>query len=456
MALQSDRKTVIAGWSGDSESSKWNNFIFEKGVAPLYIRLLDFLMETLGSGGYRFWPTPPPENPTLESIGEIVSEAFWRRVGGSPYPLYPSVTLGGPLDLTDEGMGNLDLGAAVFDLLEPPDSVVIVDLLLRLGIGNIVSPPEGSARSGLKRYRPERIKTIDPEFLRKALRSEYERLLEILPEDPNSSLDYINNLYRFLIQGATPDSLVGLPLLPLADGSWGEISATSSDLGYLVPSSLGLMERGILEISKENQIRDGLDPDILTFLLEGDLNVSRFRFENIPQLFGKLSSRDPAYRKEWIGQVWRYFDLNVNTETEYNYLRSLDDLPAYCGNTADNPDAIEFLTPAEFSSGAIPAILDPHVTKGGDSDKLLRSLKGLILVNRSTFPHLAVEQEGLDRATGVHRLLKAIEGLASSASPPKSLAQYITSTVNTEGISVSTVHHCERPLSSGPSTDIES
>ena len=451
MALQSDRRTVIAGRSGDSESLKWNNFIFENGVAPLYIRLLDFLMETLGSGGYRFWPTPPPENPTLESTGEIVSEAFWRRVGGSPYPLYPSVTLGGPLDPTDEGMGNLDLGAAVFDLLEPTESAIIVDLLLRLGFSNIVSPPEGSARSGLKRYRPERIKKIDPEFLRGALRSECERFLEILPEDPDSSLDYINNLYHFVIHGASPDSLVGLPLLPLADGSWGEISATSSDLGYLVPSSLGLLERGILEISKENQIRDGLDSTILTFLLENNLNVSRFRFENIPQFFGKLSSRDPKYQKEWIGRVWRYFDLSVDTETEYNYLRSLDDLPAYCGNTADNPDAIEFLTPAEFSSGAVPAILDPHVTKGGESDKLLRSLKGLILVHRSTFPRSAVEQEGLNRVTGAHRLLKAIEGLASSAS--KSLTQYIRSTVNTEGISVSTVHPCESALKPGPSTD---
>jgi hypothetical protein len=198
------------------------------------------------------------------------------------------------------------------------------------------------------------------------------------------------------------------------------------------------MKRRILDISKENIIQEGIDAKIIEDLLNAQLNISRLGFENIPQLFNKLNSRDPGYQKEWLMQVWAYYEICASRSPQKrgSYLSSLNNLPAYCGKVVGGSDTIKSLSPSEFSSGQVPAILDPGPS-GREVDKLIGSLKGLILLDRSTFPEEGQPRESVWKSSGAHRLLKAIEGLARET-PSKSSSQYIIDTVAAEDIKVST------------------
>ena len=92
MALQSDGQTPISEEeNGLLEGLRWNNWIFEEGIARLYLPFLRFLMKLHGTSGYRFWPTPPCEPTNPDHVSLTVLAEFWKKAGESPFDIYPQI-----------------------------------------------------------------------------------------------------------------------------------------------------------------------------------------------------------------------------------------------------------------------------------------------------------------------------------------------------------------------------
>ena len=455
MALQSDRQTPISEEkNGPLKGLKWNNWIFE-GIARLYLLFLRFLMRLHGTGGYRFWPAPPSEleNPDYASL--TISTELWKRVGECHFDLYPQIPspLSTPRTSQLQTSENLSIKRAIFNFLSTEQSEFIVPLLMRLDITNIVAPPPTIIK-GLTEATTSEVSllSVTPAYVRDILRNQMqcELLQDHWREDPENLMNNTNKLLSFLLQDTSEDCLTGCSLLPLDGGSWGTFSRESISQDQYFTSRTPL-ERSILEVAAGSLVSDGLGPLVVKGLLEKGMNISPLRFGRIPSLYKLAESKEPEYRKTWLVNVWKYFELCVakHPAKRDQYLKSIESLPVYCGSVVGEPDCLRFLTPLSFISESLPAIIDPNTPplEGGKST-LFQALNGLILVDKSTFPTTEPPVESIESSSGARRLIKAISFLPSTVPTIHSLSQ-VLSGIPIEGIEVviSKIHHPDSIIS---------
>ncbi|PWW74720.1 hypothetical protein C7212DRAFT_298776 [Tuber magnatum] len=437
MALQSDRQTPISEEkNGPLEGLKWNNWIFQEGIAPLYLLFLRHLMKLHGTSGYRFWPVPPSELKNSDHISLTISTEFWKKAGESSFDLYPQIPppLSSPRRSKLQTDENLSIKKAVFNFLSTEQSQFIVPLLMQLGITNIVTPHPTVVR-GLVRATMNKtsLVLVTPVYVRDMLRNptRCKLLQDHWKKDPGNLPSNINKLLSFLLQETTEDCLTGCSLLPLDDGSWGTFSRKStSKIQYLTPGTP--LERSILEITHGRVVFKGLEGPVIDGLLERDMNISSLSFDNIAPLCRLVESKDPQYRKAWLANIWEYFGLCVKKypTNKDGYLRSIESLPVYCGSVVGEPDSIRFLSPLSFVSRGLPAIVDPD-TLGVSA--LCKTLNGLILVNKAIFPTTELSTESVRSSQGARRLINAIGALPFTVPTIHSLSQ-VFSGVPAEGI----------------------
>lgn len=410
----------------------------ETGVAPLYLDLVQHLMEVRGADGYRHWPKYQPLNP--ESVSKVLAMAFWKSVALGTNKLYPTDRLSSDSESTANRCTPtiLNLREATFNLLDDQtDSNFFLPLLLELGLKTIVTPTE-TVRNGLKEFRPKLLmESISPEFVLSQFRgssTNSKRLLEIWGQDHNHSIVYLNQLLSFIFNGVPLSSLVGCELLPLANctfGVFGVFSRETGDQVYLMAETLE--ERDILRISESLMVHPGLDSSIVYKLSsQSSLNVRNFQPDDIKELYPRLDidGRDDEYRKKWLVKVWSCLKTSARScpGTEQASLARLRDMRMYFGKSFGgvSDDAI-FLCPSEFNNFVYAAILKPsRATK--EVAAVLKSFKGLIFLDSSAFPESAVQEESLQNVKGVYRLLKSIELLASM-DEPQTIETYITRTI---------------------------
>lgn len=417
MSLQSDRHSISVAPGEDGW--RWNKWILETGVAPLYLDLVQYLMEISGVDGYRHWPEYQP--PKSEPVSKILVAAFWKLVAVSTYSLYPPNE---PL-LLGHTPRLLNFSQAIFNLLDTQaDSDYFLSLLLGIGLETIVTPNEIVQR-GLKELRPTSMRSITPEFLMDQFRGPLgnsKRLLEIWRQDYDCSIEYLNRLLSFVCNGTSLSLLVDCVLLPLANHTLGVFLQESVDSVYLIADTAE--EREILWISKDLMVHPGLESSVVSRLASTkSINVRRLQSGDIKELYPRLNidGSDDRYRKEWLVRVWTYLKASAWSlpETE-RALADLCDKQVYFGNVVgEDIDDYVFLCPSEFNDFVHAAILAPS---GPTEKSVLESFKGLILLDRSAFPESSVQKESLQNVDGVYRLLKSIELLSST----ESMEAYIT------------------------------
>ena len=450
MALQSDRQTPISEEkNGSLEGLRWNNWIFEEGIARLYLPFLRFLMKLHGTSGYRFWPAPPSELKNPDHVSLTISTEFWRKAGESSFDLYPQIPpppLSTPQRSRSRTIENLSIKKTIFDFLSAEQSKFIVPLLMQLGITNIATPPPTVVK-GLTEATASKVSllSVTPAYVRDMLRNptRCKLLQDHWKKDPGSLMSNINKLLYFFLD-TSEDCLTGCSLLPLDGGSWGTLSRKStSQIQYF--TSRTPLERSILEVAAGSLVSKDLEEPVVDGLLEKGMNISPLSFDHLASLCRLVESKNPEYRKAWLVKVWEYFKLCV---TKYpakkdEYLKSIESLPVYCGSVVGEQNSLCFLTPLNFVSGSLPAIVDPNTPSLERGKSILfQALNGLILVNKSTFPTTGKTAESVGSTSGAHRLVKAIGSLPSTVPTIHSLSQ-VFSGVPMEGIKVIIykIHH---------------
>lgn len=384
-----------------------------------------------GVNGYRYWPPYP--SATTDAISRVISTAFWEKVVELPYRLFPPETL----DINGIPK-NLEFEAATFNLLDSPSSEFFVDLLLRLGLRDIASPPQ-KIRDSLRAYNPEPMKFVSPEYILALCRSpKYKDGLFQIWKECQHNMEFFNILLLFIIKRVTPESLIGCVLLPLLDRNLGQLlPKTATVASFLIAKTPD--ERAILDVSPNLVPHPDLDPSVIEALLAMDnLNIANFQFEDIPQLHATIGDRSTDYRKSWIKKVWTYFEncIRKSPEKQEEYLQILNDIPVYFGTPVGQPNThTVFLSPAELSASLIPAIMkQSRLTYSQNS--ILESFNGLILLDRSAFPQSELPSElvggGTSGILGIYRLLKSIKILADKLP----LKEYIINTLQTDKLEV--------------------
>lgn len=432
------------------EGSIWNTWIFGMGVAPLYLVLIKYLMQTPGVDGYRYWPPYPSEKS--DRISRIISTAFWEKVASTPYKLYPPDV---PSTNISETPANLDFKGATFNLLNPTDSEFLMEILLQFGLYDIVSPPQ-RIRGDLKHLS---MKSLSPEYLLGLFRSTkdiyHKKLLRVWKEK-GCNMEFFNKLFSFILSGDTPGEsgnsitygykpiapgrLIGCKLLPLANNTLGRFcSKTPDTINFLTVGTLE--EKAILDISPTLAVHPNLDLSTIEKLMStSELNIANFQFKDIPRVYEAMNQRggwqNIDERKAWISNVWSYFELRTyDQKTKENCLKALNDMPMYFGTTIGQPNThTEFVSPAQFSDGSSPVILRQS-RLSVSQNLLLQSLEGLILLDPSAFPQIDLPSElmgSVSGARGVCRLLQSIQCLAKELS----IEQYLIKTLQPSELEV--------------------
>lgn len=421
------------------EGSNWNRWMYESCIASIYLDLITHLMQTIDSedGGYLYWPEYPSLTLTqnTESVSRTISMSFWNLVASSPSALYPPVrSPPGSAASNAHTVGNLSLRTAIFNFLDPTESEFMLPLLSRLGVENIVSPNE-LVRKGLRAARPPTLSSITPAYLITRLRSSPARFQQILLEiwaHKNYSIDFFNSVLNFITRETELTSLIDCTLLPLANLTLGTFLPKGGNESFLVAGTPE--EQEILDISQNLMVHPNLDPLLIQGLVSsGLLNITRFTFNDITRLRQILDDRDVEYRKKWLGKVWSYLK-NYPAYLPVPQLSCLDNMPMYFGKVIGEPTSEQiFFCPSDFENFGYPVILEQSGLPR-DALSVLESLKGLILLDKLAFPESKVAQESIKSVTGLYRLLRSIDLLASKSG--QFLEDYIKATIPPSSITV--------------------
>lgn len=395
------------------EGFGWNRWILGNGVAPLYLELVDHLMQTIGTDGYYYWPAPPSQH--TDAASKLVATAFWTMVATSSYHLYPPQ---GPSDASGSNCDKqtltpLKLEKAIINLLEPPERDFFLSLLLRLGVRGVVTP-NGTASSGLKEIQPQSMISITPQYLLNLIWSTpmyCEKIYEIWKQE-SYSMDWFNQLLSFITRGTSLGLLIHSPLLPLANHTLGTFCPRSADQFFLVAKIAA--ESEVLGIAQNLMVHPSLYRSTVDKLIAcGELNIKQFQFEDILRLQPILEQEgiSPVHQKDWLEKFWLYF-RSVAHHQEQGLLSYVQYMRIYFGNVVgEPPERYVFISPSEFNNFTYPAIVAPS-DPTGDEISTLQSLEGLIQLNRAAFPQSSLRGESSRHTHGIYRLLKSIDLLA--------------------------------------------
>lgn len=384
--------------------------------------------------GYRYWPEYPSKTlaQNTDSVSRTISTAFWKLVASSQHPLYPPLRLPSTsITINERTSRNLSLKASIFNLLNSTDEKFMLPLLSKLGVENIISPSQ-EVRNGLREIQTPSLSVITPSYFINRLHLSPVRYQDILLEiwaHKNYSMDFFNSLLSFIVRQIELTSLVGYTLLPLANLTLGTFLPNSGNESFLVAGTSD--EREILDISQNLMVHPSLDPAVSQALvLSGKLNITRFTFNDITRLRPILEDRDAGYRKDWLVKVWAYLK-NCSTHPSGSQLICFENMPMYFGKTIGGEHT--FFCPSDFENFRYPVILEQSgLTK--DALLVLESLKGLILLDKSAFPEGKLSQESIKSVTGLYRLLRSIDLLASKNG--QFIEDYIINTIPSGGIEV--------------------
>ena len=305
--LASDRRNIRFDTYGNLES-KYNQWLLSCIVPPLYLFLLQEILRHHGCNknwwpgcNKKWWPGSHQDNITCISVDEFYS----THLANAERRIYSSLLGSQPLRLKDAVfLGNLKrpISAAVTKVLEALRPPQVVELPFPVHLC-----PEGT------------IKFVDPAFVRaEILRTAIKFVSRVGSSDPGPSccleMEEMECLVRFMLRNQVQD-LVGLPLLPLADGSFTTFERARSQKLYYAWKPLDanhLFFRHRL-----------IHPDFFAHqLLDLDLNVAKLTGSAIRELLRdcipEVKERYATPAEEvWISAFWAEYE---HFKVEYEYI----------------------------------------------------------------------------------------------------------------------------------------
>ena len=305
--LSPDRRQIRLDEFNNPET-EYNRWLLSSMIPPLYL----YLLETFSSdGNARWWPGRRPH--AEEPIAQVVVKAFFsihlkateRHVFHSMYN--PSLSL---------GPKNCVL------LVGEPSSVK--NVLLALGSDRLVKLPTYISHRAAD---DSGIAKVGPVFLRNEILRNTS-VITLVPEpDIEELIGYLSG--KFIVDKATnkardEDSaqtsvanLIDLPLLPLADGTFGTFQAKESPTSYFVWIPRRTSERPIFPLNR--LVRPQFKAKSV---LKLDLNVSLLSSEDVKAFIGARLPGSPMIEDadqetiEWIQDFWDEYPFPDTTPAD--------------------------------------------------------------------------------------------------------------------------------------------
>ncbi|KAI9649844.1 hypothetical protein NHQ30_002426 [Ciborinia camelliae] len=405
-SLSGDRNTLITrGESSEAGGSKWNAWLLEEKLADAYLIFLEGLAQKIGSDVFQFWPH---RYPPKESRLELLCKSFWEKLPNSSARLFPR-------RVANSDATNMAISETVFDFLQPKFSRQIAPVLQSLE-PNL--SPHFPAHIHVNISSIDVAKSIDRSGLRKLFKDKraYECLQNAIKHDP---LLIGNVLNEVIPVGEVPkdelEQLDGCRLLPLADGTLGQLTRKKSPMPpntryyYVVTKSeLKLFDfaKSLLILQPQTDAYDRIGQVVKSEAF----NVMNLTLSNVPELLSIKSQGTRVANKEtddWLKSFWTYWNKPSSSATENlsknpESFRSLPLLKATCNGVW------EYHTVEEL--GNLPAIIDPAQLS---HKKLCGCIPGLYIFRPELMPKFTADSEPfLGNAKAFGRFIDALRILS--------------------------------------------
>ena len=311
--LADDRRNIR--WDGNgslNEDSQFNHWLLTSQIPPLFLYLLEELVAKFPDIPC---PWPARTHHQSDALSSAVISAF-----------YSDDCITSTTRKIFRGLTGRTMEPSLAVICDPGEPDVIRELLHHLGLDNVIELPSQVAEKVLKL----RVKKVDRTFICNSIRQQRDQFITVYKANVPSIKVILQYLFNDSSQPATSppsNSIIGLPLLPLANGQLSDIARFGS-----APTVYSMRWTAILAptpwpiFPASRFLHQSLDGNIL---LRRDLNVASFdsaaiisflRTKPIPE---STKERLSIYISAWIRDFWELFpSLPASIVT-------LDDLQAF-------------------------------------------------------------------------------------------------------------------------------
>ncbi|EDN92385.1 hypothetical protein SS1G_08248 [Sclerotinia sclerotiorum 1980 UF-70] len=409
-SLSGDRNTIITGGeSSEAGGSTWNSWLLEEKLPNAYLSFLEGLTEKIGLDAFRFWP--PKDSRRLE----LLCKSFWEQLPNSSARLFPRRA-------ENPNATNMTMSQTVFDFLQPKFSRQISPVL------QVLEPnisPHFPARMLANIKSTAVAKSMDRPGLRKLLKSK--RAGELLQKAMVDDGLLIRNVLNEVIPVGDVSSgelkeLEGCRLLPLADGTLGQLTPIQSPMPHntrcyyvVTKSELKLFDfaKSILILKPEMDAYDRIGETVKTKLF----NVMDLTITHIPELLSMKSQGSRVVNDEtdkWLKSFWGYWNKFTSSAADdlSKSPKSFCSLPLF---KATCNGAWEYYTMSELDT--LPAIIEPSEVS---HQKLCSCISGLYRFRPEFMPKSTASYEkSLVSYKALGRFINALKILESNESSIK-------------------------------------
>jgi len=279
--LSSDRRQIRSDMYDDLVSN-YNQWLLGSAIPPLYVFLLADLLRHQGHNK-QWWPGDAKEGSEHNLTSDLVSAFYQNHVHETTFPVFLSKYAQRPL-LPKEVV-----------MVEPRSPAVLKNVLEILKPHELVSLPTRLRKISIQEAK---LRSVTPLFIKD----------EILryPDNFASQLTLVElqELLDFICKKET-NHLIGLPLLPLADGTFAKFEESSSCTEMYIAWSSSLFLRKHL-----------VHPEFcVTAYLDLGLNITNLNVSGIQRLVqevlpqgderGEMAQSDQG----WINRFWSEYSM---------------------------------------------------------------------------------------------------------------------------------------------------
>jgi hypothetical protein len=298
--LASDRRSIRLDEYENDEAS-YNRWLLQTIVPMLYICLLE---DRAGSGtNSSYWPGNSNQDKGTQSvISKMVTDAVYKVAATTDASIFKSK------------YHELTLGPRDAYLIGNMHPRVISEVLAIIQPTNLAKPPSFVTRR-LKDVPESRISLVTPKYIQTEI-LENPTKFEASGLKPDQQRELIN----YLCKGQNGDCLVGLPLLPLEDGSYATFARSPDPCFYVAP--LPSIELAVF--NHRRIVRRDLDTAML--LKINHINIEPISDTNIQTLLNDYVTMNTTLEDAdvvtqlWIKKFWKVFKhLKISPDSIANY-----------------------------------------------------------------------------------------------------------------------------------------
>ena len=283
-AVSSNRRSIK--WEAQErrhdDQAMWNKMLVEECLPSCYFKLISKLMEMKSAEVYNYWP----------DVGKV-SDTQWS---GLLEPFYNLLFNHNKVVHTQLDGGKwIDITEAVFVIHDVPKAVI--DALLKCNVNLVIL--SGNCLKAIQKYYTGTIRVLSPALAKSYLKCNKLAYSSVTGQNKLDILRYclVDNRY---------DDLVGLWLLPMADGSFKEFKKIAMESSYLCsydyPSSLlpGL-ESKLVKIYDEDQ---KLYSNLHSIALGGQTQLVLLNEERVSTLLAQCDTS--SWSQDQLQHFWKW------------------------------------------------------------------------------------------------------------------------------------------------------